>query len=633
VDQALRQCRLSLNIFWPRAGIAGSLAMASKLLTRLHLSREGLSILRSSLRAHRRGLRLARALAAALLLVGSGVAAAQTTNIPGSVEPGRLQQQFQPPPAPAPTPEVVSPEVPEAVPPAEAARIRFTLRQIIVDGATVYQPQQLEELYAGFLDQDVSLADIYRIADIITTKYRSDGYILSRAVVPAQRISNGVVHITVVEGFINRVIIQGEDSVALQSYADQLTQSRPLTADNLQRYLLLMNDLPGVQARGVLAPATGVSGGSDLTVVVESKRMDASVSLDNHGSKFVGPIQLFSEAAVNNPTGRSDRLGARYITTPVVEEELRYLEMNYGIALGSEGMKLFVSASGTESMPGSTLQTVALRTESSGQTVTGRLSYPIIRSRAENLSADVSFTLRNSVLVQFALPSQTRLVSSYEDHVRVLRAGLNYDTTDRYEGRDFVRFELSRGLPLFDATSGGQSTGTSRPGAQAQFWKATLDASRLQSLNALQPGLGLLTAASAGGSFGQQLFASEQFGVGGTQFGRGYDPSEITGDYGASAKAELQYNFGLPIAQERPAFQAYTFYDYGLVADASARAVGQPAGPRTLTSLGLGLRASLQNRLLADLELAQPISRTVSAYSDSTNHKPLRAYFSLIATF
>ena len=566
------------------------------------------------------------------LLAMPGWAWGQTPNIPGAAEPGRIQRQFQPPPGPAPTPEVISPEIPEAAPPGEAARIRFTLNQIVVDGSTVYSPDQLKALYGDYLGREVSLVDVYRIADTITAKYRSDGYILSRAVVPAQRISGGIVHITIVEGFINRVIIQGTETAAVRSYADRLTRSRPLKSEDLQRYLLLMNDLPGIQARSVLEPAKGVTGGSDLTIIVESKRTDASVSLDNHGSKFVGPIELLSQAAINDPTGSSDQLVFHYVTTPVVEEELRYFALDYGTPIGTDGLKLLLSGTGNTSVPGGTLQTPFLRTETNGETGTGRLSYPLVRSRAENLYVDLSFTYSNLFLDQFALPSNTRLVSSYADHLRVLRAGTNYDTLDDWEGRDFVRFELSRGLPIFGATAGGQATGVSRPGGRSQFWKATLDAARLQSLNAITPGLGLLTAASGLASFGQQLLASEQFGVGGTQFGRGYDPSELLGDYGAAGKAELQYTFsGIQLFQQQPTVQAYTFVDYGRLSDANARALGNPAGPRALASAGAGLRVSIATSLSADLQLAQPLTRDPTEFVGGA--KPLRGYFALTATF
>lgn len=49
-------------------------------------------------------------------------------------------------------------------------------------------------------------------------------------------------------------------------------------------------------------------------------------------------------------------------------------------------------------------------------------------------------------------------------------------------------------------------------------------------------GLNPYLAATAQTSFGQSLLSPKQFGVGGSQFGRGYDPSEITGDSGVAGK-------------------------------------------------------------------------------------------------
>ena len=118
----------------------------------------------------------------ALTVALPGTAAAQT--LPGSVDPGRLQQRLHPPsPPPAPEPPLGVPQLPESLPPEQAEQIRFPLRQVVVEGATAYSAAQLRPLYAGLLDRVVSLAAIYQIADAITRQYRSDGYILSRAVV------------------------------------------------------------------------------------------------------------------------------------------------------------------------------------------------------------------------------------------------------------------------------------------------------------------------------------------------------------------------------------------------------------------------------------------------------------------
>ena len=476
---------------------------------------------------------------AVLALIWHSDAFAQA--IPGTVDPGRLEQQFKPPLGPSPIPDVVTPESPEVVPPTDAANIRFLLRQVNIDGLTVFSEEQLKPLYNDVIDHEVSLADVFRIAEAITSKYRSDGYILTRAVVPAQRISNGMVRISVVEGFLNKVIIQGKKTPAIQALADRLLQSPPLTNQVLQRYLLLINDLSGVQARAVLAPSTDALGGSDLTLVIEDKSLDFSANLDNRGSKYIGPMQFVGEAAINDTSGLSDRMSFRYSTTPVAEDELRYFELGYALPLGSDGMKFEMNTSGNQSSPGSILHTSALKTEANSESATVKLSYAYLRSQTDNLFADISFTLRNSNFDQFSLPSRTKMTSSYEDRIRALRAGVSYDTLDVWGGRDFVRFEMSQGLTILNASPNGSSSNTSRDGGRSNFTKGSLDVSRQQNLNSVTPGLSLMTAASGAGTLGQQLLASEQFGVGGSQFGRGYDSSELTGDYGAAGKIELQY--------------------------------------------------------------------------------------------
>ena len=577
-----------------------------------------------------------RGLAAGLLICGLlAPAAAPAQGLPGSVEPGRLRERIQPPPGPAPTPEIIAPEIPEAVPPSEAAKIQFVLRRVVIDGMTVYTPDQLRPLYAELVGKTVSLLDVYHLADTITVKYRSDGYVLSRAVVPAQRIIDGVVQIRVVEGFVNRTIIEGKDDPAIRAYAEQITRSRPLKAADMERYLLLINDLPGVRARGVLSPATGVLGGSDLTIVVERQPVSATTSLDNRGSKFVGPLELFAEGQVNNGLGFSDSTLLRYLTVPGHAAELRYLEFGETVPLGSEGTKFSFSASRSDSEPASTLHTDILDTETKALTLFAKLNHPIVRSRTENLFIDTTLIYRNSTVDQFSLPSETRLTSSYDDRIRAIRAGISYDVEDGWEGRDFARFELSQGLPVFRASESGRLANTSRPGGLSHFTKATLDASRQQNLDSVTPGLGFLTGLSAEWSFNKPLLASEQFGVGGATFGRAYDPSEITGDYGVAVRAELEYGMDTVALGlgEQTRLQPYSFYDFGLVRDVNPVVLNEAERQRSIASAGFGVRFGWANHFATDLQVAKPLTRVVGAYSDSSDPNPWRAFFALVGTF
>jgi len=570
------------------------------------------------------------ALALALLWQSVG-ASAQT--IPGSVDPGRVPQQFNPIPGPAPTPEVISPQVPGEAPPTDLNGIRFTLQRLVVDGSTVYSEAQLNPIYREWVGREVSLADIFRIAEKITEKYRADGYPLCLAVLKAQRISGGEVHISIVEGFIDRVLIKGNKTPAIQAYADRLVQSRPLRDHDLQRYLLLLNDLAGTQARAVLAASPDVNGASDLTILIESRGVDFTASVDNRGSRYVGPVQLIVEAALNDQSGLSDRLSYRYVTTPFAPTEMRLLELGYALPLGSDGVKLELTVDGNQSMPGSGLQASNLQTKGSGVSAGAKLAYAFLRSQRANLLADISFDSRKASFDQFSLPSMTRMRTSYEDRVRSLRAGLSYDAQDAWYGTDFIRLALSRGLPILDATPQGSLSNTSRPGGRSVFTRGSIDASRIHNLNGVEPGLDLLTAVSLEWSFGQRLLASEQFGVGGSQYGRGYDPSELTGDFGAAAKMELQYEVPVSAAGKPHALQTHVFYDFGFVGDHSLGGAIPVSPNRSLASTGAGLQLTVSSTLVTNFELTKPLTRPVAAYAQRSQAKPLRAFIGLVARF
>lgn len=193
--------------------------------------------------------------------------------LPATIEPGRIEKQFEEVTEPKSTFEQVVPGGDEALPPSEADAITFVLSGVMVNGATAYSEADFLPIYETALGQEVSLGDVYRMAGKISAKYRGDGYILSRAVVPAQRIRDGLVRIEVVEGFISDVIIEGDVSAReslLESYAAKIAAERPITADTLERYLLLADDLAGVSAKAVLTPSADEPGGSDLVMFIDN---------------------------------------------------------------------------------------------------------------------------------------------------------------------------------------------------------------------------------------------------------------------------------------------------------------------------------------------------------------------------
>ena len=120
--------------------------------------------------------------------------------LPGAVQPGQMEKRLQEPPAQRDTPQTsVETEALQAIP-VDAEKTRFVLKKLNLVGVTVYPPDQLTTEFNKHIDQEITLADVFKFAQQLTLKYRDDGYILTQATVPDQIIRKGERRARIVTG-------------------------------------------------------------------------------------------------------------------------------------------------------------------------------------------------------------------------------------------------------------------------------------------------------------------------------------------------------------------------------------------------------------------------------------------------
>lgn len=551
-----------------------------------------------------------RALYSVAAMVGLFIGAAYAQNAPQSIAPGQIEKRFETPLGLREVPEAEIPRIQGQVTPADAERVRFTLSGVVIDGATVFPEADFVKFYETLLAREVSLAEIFDVAAAITAKYQQSGYTLSRAIVPQQEISLGVIHIRVIEGYLDRIVFRGEvkgPQDLLQRYAEKITAVQPLRRDILERYLLLMDDLPGVTLSHTLTPLEPDSGAHILTITLQHKTYEGFARIDNRGSRYVGPYQGWLGVGLNSAFGLYENTRVRFVTASQTEE-LRYFDISHTQNVGAEGTKVTLSASHSRSLPGFTLEEDNI--ESRGLQGEASLLHPIIRSQDEDLFLTSRFTWRNS-------ERDEQGVRVFDDRLRVIRAGLRYQFADGLKGRNSIAFEGSQGIAGLGASDNGSSL-LSRAGGRHDFTKGNLDISRYQPL---VPQWGLLMLAT-GQKSAHKLLLSEQIGLGGEAFGRGYDPSEITGDDGAAFRAELQRDGRASLLGP---YQVYGFYDAGQV---WARGANTSAA---LSSAGLGARILVDETWFGSLEVSKPLTRSVEALGD--DGRDYRLFFTLAVNF
>ncbi|SMF58307.1 Hemolysin activation/secretion protein [Tistlia consotensis] len=528
---------------------------------------------------------------------------------PGAESPeGATEQQERPPPPPLAAP--IGPTPPLTGPAS------VVLAAVEIQGATAFPPARLNELYANDLARSLTLDDIQALADRITRFYREHGYLLTRVVIEPQALDSGILRLRVVEGAIRKVSFEGAGSERLDlgGYVAPIEAERPLTLATLERQLLLIGDLDGIDVTDSRVRALDEDRGDyELIVTLDVQRFDLLTYLDNRGTHAIGPLELWTAAGTNGFFGGGERLQVGSFIVPNQPGELRYYELSYTQPLGSQGTKLSLLVSTSDATPGAEYSGTDDRIRSTGVTV--KLSHPVVRRRDETLRLGLTFDYQNSTEEKFG-------ATIVDDRLRVIRLRADYAAGGFLDATHYAGLELSQGLPVFDASDPGAAT-LSRSDGRSDFTKLKGYFSRDQRI-----GDYIGAQVSVAGQIAQTpLLSSEEFGLGGGQYGRAYNYYEVSGDDGFATAAELRYGQSFDEAFWLNSFQVYGFYDWGEVWNDNAS--GDYAR-QTLSSAGAGLRLDLvDHRFSLDLQVARPLTRVPY----ETGSKSTRFFLSVTGRF
>lgn len=492
---------------------------------------------------------------------------------------------------PPPERQVVVPNLPD-----------IAIRDIAVVGDQLVDRAILGRAVAPFAGRRLTTAEITAISEAIGAAHREAGIALFGVVVPQQDFAQGVVIVQVVEGQIGEVVLEGDtegaDLSLTRAYAERLRAERPLRRATLERYLLLMADIPGRRVTSRFETAD-TAGRVKLIINVSRTSVRLGLGLDNLGANYLGNAQITTGATVNSVLreGDSTRLTVGF---PIADfNRFTYLALRHQQPIGTNGFTLAANGSFLE-------QRVTGSSNLQGQSTTFSLqaAYPLIRGVRETLQLFGSADYLESRL---AVP----LGRISDEATRVLRAGAVYGLANEAQTRaGSVAVVLSQGLDTAGARQRIAYYGD--PG----FTKMTALANFTQTL--FQQRFALRLRASAQFTT-ERLPASETFTYGGTQFGRGFDAATLFGDRGISASATFAMPFRTvldvdSLAAGRAEFLArairgsetYAFVD-GARVENFAPAV-RPRGDRA-ASVGIGIGLPAGEDTMLNLEIASPMVR------------------------
>lgn len=538
-----------------------------------------------------------------LALLATGTASAQA---PGAPPPGSPIPRMSPAPPPS-TSAPAAPVVPEPgaapVPDAEVA-----VRDVIFVGATAFPQAELAARTTGLVGPRVKLAAIAAARQAVLDLYREHGFVFVQ--VDAVVEADDLLRIVVIEGHVVEVKLDGDIGPAgtqVLRFLNNLIGDGPLNVADLERWLLLAQDVPGVAVRSVLRPASGDPGALTLVAQVTRRSWNASLLADNRSYRLTGPDQMLASLAFNSFTEFGERTELQYYISNA--DTQHFAQASLESFIGGSGLKIRLYAGQGSSHPSGTLEQIGYAGDN--KLLGAQLSYPLIRQRSETLVLSGIFDATQSEVTLVGLdetPTRTAF-----DSLRVLRAGIDWARQDLLAGDarpavNAVSIRLSQG---FEGLGSGRNDNREpvRAGSRVDFRKIAADVSRVQTLFSPWPDATLALQGVVAGQWSDDILpSSEKFYLGGPRLGRGFYAGEITGDIAFFGSLELQLSqtFILDALGDALslATQSYLFLDSGRTweQDPDDRA-------RRIASVGVGVRTTWDDRVSFDLEAVKRLTR------------------------
>lgn len=509
---------------------------------------------------------------------------------------------------PASTQPAVSPVI--AVPSPEEEAIRQRLAQRVVPrhfdvtGVRTLPFDQVQAILQPLAGKETTIGQLAQEVNKITALYQEAGYPMSFALLQDQTFANGLVVVTVVEGHVGSVRIEGDLGSAedrLRALAQPLVDQKPLTRELLERQLNLMRGVPGVTFTPALDLPRRADGASELVLTGTHKPFGVNGGVSDLGTGVQGLVNMTTNSLT--PLGEQVRLTA---AVPVNQDDVRYFAGDIRVPIGSDGLAVKIDGYTYRARPDDqALEYLGFDRKVRNQRIGIGLSYPLLlnNTRSLTVSGGVYATQSRDVYDRDIDGAQ------FEQDVRVRAATtqLQYVETGQRQSRD-IALSVSRG---FDG-AGARQTITSNfgftgsPNVDLDFTRWNLEARQSVMLPA-QFGITLSGAAQYSSDV---LPNTEQISFGSWRYAMGYPQGEQSGDKGFGVSLELNRRFAIG-ATYLSVVQPYIMADYARTwyNAQSLRAFND----RQLVSAGLGFRVTDDRYYLFDFNVAKPMGeRTVN---------------------
>ncbi|MBN1906738.1 MAG: ShlB/FhaC/HecB family hemolysin secretion/activation protein [Deltaproteobacteria bacterium] len=446
----------------------------------------------------------------------------------------------------------------EAEAPSSDTGVKIPVREIKFTGdySKMATEVELYELVREKIGKELTFFELKQMALHITNYLREKkGFLLARAYLPEQDVTDGIIEIRVLAGQISgkaNINVREPARVRkdlLQGMADNaIPENSSTRMDKIERAVLLINDLPGIKAQASLEPGA-TPGSTSLKInASEDRLIQGLLSADNHGDRYTGYIRGAGQIFANDPFGLGDQIAISYVGA----EDMIHGIASYALPIGYSGLNGDISYSYLHYELGEEMK--PLNAKGQAQVIGSNLSYPVVRSRRASLWLGLGFEYLD-------LWDEANSIKTRDRELAVGSLNLKGNFFDQYKGGGLTIAEMTfyAGNADLSGLTSNRIADAAGPDTHGGFSRLTYSIARLQRMTQATALFVSLRGQLATGN----LDSSQKFILGGPYGVRSYPSGEGAGDAGHMGTVEIRYD--LPPIPYLKSTQLIGFYDTGWI--------------------------------------------------------------------
>ncbi|MGH1350111.1 MAG: ShlB/FhaC/HecB family hemolysin secretion/activation protein [Methyloligellaceae bacterium] len=447
--------------------------------------------------------------------------------------------------------------------PKNQSKVCIRVSQIEFEGAELLTKELQKKVKAPYVGKCITVVDILSIARAITNWYIKQGYVTTRAFPPAQDISSGRLLIKVVEGRTEDLTIveNGKPRQNRNTAFPQIVGKRLFIRD-IEQGLDQINRLPTHDAKIRILPGTQ---DGDSKIQVETKKSKWPIvtsTIDDFGGSATGKLRAGVNVRVDDIFGLYDGWTFNHTTSKPFADGKSSEEYSGNVSIPFGYSTFLFSASYFDYL--STIQGAGEAFESSGKSYNYLAEWDYVLHRDQvsktRFASFINFKENENFIEGVKISNQSRKLN-------IIGVRLSHST---HFMRGLADFSVSGlwGAPMFGSLKDEDidvPSGEIKQKAEFTKFKASV-----KYIKPIKVGTqNFVWNVSAQGQWSpDELYSTEQIGIGGQYSVRGFRDQSVNANTGAYIRNELSWNIPLSIQSKEMkkllgSAQLFAAYDVG----------------------------------------------------------------------